>query len=368
MSPTTFSGKVGLQQRVFPFYRAPFIDLLAEHCQGGLGFFAGDPRPDELIEAGKILEQASYTHAENIHQGKGLFLTLRQTNMIEWLSGLDPDVLIAEANARYVSTPQAIRWMHDRSRPVIGWGLGSPQTGGILEFIRDWQRARFLRQFDGLIAYSKKGAEDYIRRGLDPSRVFIAPNAATRAPVFLPPVRTYTGKLSILFVGRLQARKRIDLLLRVCADLDPAQQPDVTIVGDGLEKNVLESLARQIYPRAVFTGLKMGSELGTYFKQANLFVLPGTGGLAVQQAMSYALPVIVAEGDGTQSSLVTSANGWQVEPGSEDSLRDAILAAAQMKEKLTTMGLESYRIVKEEINIERMVDGFIQALNQVKRK
>lgn len=367
MTQKPFPGKVGLQQRVFPFYRAPFIDLLAEHCQGGLGFFAGDPRPDESIETGKKLEHANYTHAENVHQGKGLFFTLRQTNLIEWLAQLDPDVLIAEANARYISTPHAIRWMHDRSRPVIAWGLGSPQTGGVLEFIRDWQRTRFLRQFDGWIAYSKKGAEEYLRRGFAPSRVFVAPNAATRAPSFPPPLRPYSGRLSIIFVGRLQARKRIDLLLRVCAGFEPEMQPEVTIVGDGPERNALEILAQQIYPRAVFTGMQMGSELEQSFLKANLFVLPGTGGLAVQQAMSFALPVIVAEGDGTQSNLVTPANGWQVEPASEESLRAAILQAIQLKDKLNEMGLESYRIVKQEINIERMVDGFIQALDMVKR-
>ncbi len=155
-------------------------------------------------------------------RGKVLFFTLRQTNIIEWLARLDPDVLIAEANARYVSTPQAIRWMHDRSRPVIGWGLGSPQTGGVLEFIRDWQRTRFLRQFDGWIAYSKKGAEDYLRRGSRPSRVFIAPNAATRAPVFPASLTDCTpANYPFYLSAGLQARKRIDLLLRVCAGLDP---------------------------------------------------------------------------------------------------------------------------------------------------
>ena len=41
-----------------------------------------------------------------------------------------------------------------------------------------------------------------------------------------------------------------------------------------------------------------------HFAGADLFVLPGTGGLAVQEAMSYALPVIVAKGDGTQEDLV----------------------------------------------------------------
>ncbi len=40
------------------------------------------------------------------------------------------------------------------------------------------------------------------------------------------------------------------------------------------------------------------------------------------------------------------ANGWQVEPASEESLRAAICKQIQMKEKLNEMGLESYRIVK----------------------
>ena len=43
-------------------------------------------------------------------------------------------------------------------------------------------------------------------------------------------------------------------------------------------------------------------------------MLPGTGGLAVQQAMAHGLPVIVAQGDGTQDDLVRPENGWQIPP------------------------------------------------------
>lgn len=201
--------------------------------------------------------------------------------------------------------------------------------------------------------------------GIPAERVFVAPNAATLAPTSEPPGHPTSNRLSILFVGRLQARKRLDLLLRVCASLPDAQKPDLTIVGDGPEMEHLRQLAQEVYPQTEFTGTKMGPELEPYFQRANLFVLPGTGGLAVQQAMAFALPVVVAEGDGTQSSLVTPKNGWQLIPGSFTSLREVLIFASNHLPDLRGMGLESYRIVKEDINIERMVSVFVTAMQKV---
>jgi glycosyltransferase involved in cell wall biosynthesis len=162
-------------------------------------------------------------------------------------------------------------------------------------------------------------------------------------------------------VGRLQARKRIDSLLRACAEL--GTNPRLIIVGDGPERLAMESLAKEIYPSAEFIGAKHGAELKPYFAQADLFVLPGTGGLAVQEAMSYGLPVIVAKGDGTQDDLVHEKNGWQIPPENYDALLDAMKNALSDIARLREMGKESFRIVSEEINIQKMADVFVTALN-----
>ena len=84
-----------------------------------------------------------------------------------------------------------------------------------------------------------------------------------------------------------ELRQRIDSLLRACAEL--GTNPRLMIVGDGPERAAMQSLAKEIYPSAEFIGAKHGMELKSYFAQADLFVLPGTGGLAVQEAMSYGL-------------------------------------------------------------------------------
>jgi glycosyltransferase involved in cell wall biosynthesis len=363
----TFSGKLGLQQRVLPSYRVPFFDMLASACEGGMGLFAGLPRAEEIIASGK-LQIANYAPARNIHLLKGSLYFCYQRGLLNWLSDWDPDALIVEANPRYLSTPPAIKWMHQRGRPVLGWGLGAPPLYGPLSGLRQKSWMRFLNRFDGLIAYSQRGADEYATCGIPREKIFVAHNAVSVAPKAPPDRRPSTvDRASILFVGRLQARKRIGSLLRACAEM-PEPGPKLLIVGDGPERGNLERIAGQVYPSAQFIGAKHEGELKPFFAEADLFVLPGTGGLAVQEAMSHGLPVIVAKGDGTQDDLVRPENGWQIPPGDDGALVSTLREALSDVGRLRKMGAESYRIVSQEINLEKMVEVFVRALNSFTTK
>lgn len=355
-----FHGKLALQQRVLPNYRAPFFDLLASACEGRMSLFTGLPRPVEGITTTTELRITNYVLGNNIHLFSGSFYFCYQQGLLKWLEQWKPDALIMEANPRYLSTPAAIKWMHQQNKPVLGWGLGAG-TGGSL-----WKR--FIHQFDAMLAYSQRGADEYAALGFPKEKIFVAHNSVALPPSEPLPSRpsTLNAHPNILFVGRLQARKRVDLLLRACAELN--QNIRLVIIGDGPERAVLESLAKEIYPSAEFMGSKHGVELKPYFAEADLFVLPGTGGLAVQEAMSYGLPVIVAQGDGTQDDLVRRENGWQIPPDNFEALVATIKDALADVARLRRMGAESYRIVKEEINIEKMVETFIRALNSLTGK
>lgn len=352
------SGRLAVQQRVLPSYRVPFFDLLARSCAGGVSLFAGQPRPVEMIATGET-QIAKFKRAENIHLFKGSLYLCHQKGIVRWLEEWDPDSLIVEANLRNISTRSAIRWMHQRGRKVLGWGLGVPKANGL------WKS--FISQFDGLLAYSRRGAEEYASLGVPQDRIFTAFNSVSPAPSEPPAHKNESGGPPvILFVGRLQARKRIDSLLRACAEME--SRPQLTIVGDGPERGTLESLARNIYPSANFVGAKHGPEAAPYFAAADLFVLPGTGGLAVQEAMSHGLPIIVAKGDGTQDDLVREGNGWQIPPEDYNALVAAMKNALSEPARLRRMGAESFRIVSEEVNIQRMAAVFVQALNTVHSK
>jgi glycosyltransferase involved in cell wall biosynthesis len=288
---------------------------------------------------------------------------------LRWLKTWQPDTLILEANPRYLSSRQAASWMKQRGRPVLGWGLGVPGGGRSLEALRSPGRARFLSLFDGMIAYSERGAEQYRQAGFAADRVFVAPNAAAARPTTPPPKRaaSFTGQPKALFVGRMQRRKRIDLLLQACAALPVDLRPELTLIGDGPALAEFQDLAVRLYPQARFLGAIHGADLLPYFQAADVFVLPGTGGLAIQEAMAHGLPVIVAEGDGTQDDLVRPANGWLVPPGELPPLVEAMRQALSDAGHLRRMGAESYRIVAEEATLERMVAVFVQAAQAMMR-
>ncbi|NLG95723.1 MAG: glycosyltransferase family 4 protein [Chloroflexi bacterium] len=379
----TIPYRLGLQQRVFPAYRAAFFDALAAACVGGLSVFSGEPMSGEALGKEGHLNIAQHVRGQNGYIGWGPLLTVWQQGLIDWLERWRPDVLIVEANPRNASVNRAVRWMRRRGGcPVIGWGLGAPpvirsiipdsarRSGGrqrLLDYLNRFltlSRSRFLAQFDALIAYSRTGANEYIAAGVPAERVFVAPNAVTMRPTQPPPERPPDfgddGPV-VLFVGRLQQRKRVDALLRACAALGE-QGPRLVIVGDGPARAGFEALAREIYPRAVFAGPRHGPELAPFFDSADLFVLPGTGGLAVQQAMSAGLPVMVAEADGTQADLVRPENGWLLPPNDDEALTRALAEALSDPARLRRMGRESYNIVVNEVNVERMVEVFGEAV------
>ncbi len=354
-----FDGRLALLQRVLPSYRRIFFETLAARCKNGLHLLAGQPRPEEAIHPVEDLDGIELTMTRNMHLSQGKSYLCFQSGVIRWLSGSNPDALIAEANPRYLSTPPAIRWMHGHARPVIGWGLGAPGAG-----VQSGLRARFISQFDVLITYSQTGAEQYARLGYPRERIYVAPNATAQRPSQKPPIRPplLKGKATILFVGRLQERKKVDSLILACEMLPQNQQPRLVIIGDGPARTDLERLARLHYPATEFTGGVHGDDLAPWYAAADLFVLPGTGGLALQQAMSYGLPVVAGVGDGTQADLVRPANGWQLVDESLAALAGVLGEALSDIGHLRELGDASYRIVRDEINIERMVEIFLTAI------
>jgi glycosyltransferase involved in cell wall biosynthesis len=365
-----FPGRLALQQRVLPRYRAAFVDSLAQACAGGLYVLAGKPLAVEGIEPAASLQVAHLTQAQNLcfsNPSSKLFLCW-QRGFVHWLEEVQPEALIVEANPRNLATRLAVRWMHRQGKPVLGWGLGAPPLEGALAALRRWERSSLLHSLDAVVAYSRRGAEQYRALGVPVERVFVASNAVAPPPSQPPAEKKITPglPLTVLFVGRLQERKRLDLLLKACTSLPLEIQPRLLVVGEGPDRERLKDLAEEFYPSTEFLGAKHGSDLESYFDAADLFVLPGTGGLAVQQAMAHALPVIVARGDGTQDDLVHPENGWQIPPDDLESLTEVLGLALSDPLRLRQMGRDAYRVVVEEVNVEAMVQVFLKALSGIR--
>jgi glycosyltransferase involved in cell wall biosynthesis len=245
----------------------------------------------------------------------------------------------------------------------MGWGLGTTNF-----FKRKFESLRRLRQkrtyakFDSLISYSELAKQQYAEAGFAKD-IFVAHNATvSRRPM---PERTFRpeGKFKVINIGRIVEHKNVELLVDAIAKLS-AEGLDIglEIVGDGPHRSALESMTSQTGVDCIFHGMQVGDQLKAIAASCDLFVLPGLGGLAIQEAMSFGLPAIVSEADGTELDLVRDANGWRIPPDDLAALTGAIREAYQNRKQTFDRGLESYRIFNEEINLETMAEKFMHGV------
>jgi glycosyltransferase involved in cell wall biosynthesis len=343
-----------------------------------LDVFAGEPRPEENIVVADELDVAKYVHARNVHISRGRSYFCWQRGMRRWLNESQPDALVVSANPRILSSLITIRRMRSRGIPVIGWGLGRLGGADALtgRAISDRLRGKFYGSFDALIAYSSKAAEDYRNAGVPDERIFVAHNAVStvdadsageRFPADGDAVtwwraRHNLSRPTIIYVGRLTTVKRVDVLIDACAAI--GDDCELVVVGDGPERGALEALAAERFPRAKFLGHQEADALTIAFAGSDLFVLPGTGGLAIYEAMAHGKPVIVGQGDGTESDLVHEGkNGASVRPNDVGELITGIRFFLDQPDEMRRAGIESRRIVSEEISIDRMANTFVTALS-----
>jgi len=363
--------RVGLQQRVLPDYRAAFVDALARELSNGLAVFAGEPRPEEHIVPAVKLETARFTHAQNIRLGGGWFAMDWQLGWREWSRREALQTVILESNPRNISNYLLLDRLKRHHQIALGWSLGPARA---LTIARN-APAAFYGRFDALITYSQHGADAFCAIGIPEERIFVAPNAVesvTAEKMLAAPNAREAARAALdldarpvlLFVGRLQARKHVDALVRAAARQSPECQ--VLVVGDGPDRSRLEAIAAEFFPSTQFLGDRRGESLGNCFLAADLFVMPGTGGLALQEALIYGKPVVVAEADGSQRDLVQpGVNGWLLPSGDVNALSAILQDALSDLARLEAMGSASRRIVQRTATLERMVAGFLDALRYV---
>jgi len=365
-----FNGRAGIAQRLLQPYRISVYDLIASKCRGGMSVFASRFDRNNMPLTKLDLSIAKFSPAKNYYFFNGKFDLCLQAGLQKWLKTWQPDIVIVEANPRNLSTPLMIHWLHKHSCRVIGHGLGvMPLTSG-LEKLRNLGRRGLISLLDGVFAYSSLAAEQYHALGMPTDRIFVAHNAIAAKPTKQPTERPpHFAQLPVLlFVGTLIPRKSVDLLLKAYTQIQATPKPVLQIVGDGPSKRELQELADSLKVNCLFLGDLRGPDLDKVFDAADVFVLPGTGGLAVQEAMAHALPVIVSKADGTEADLVRQENGWLIEPGDIRALAQRIDDALSNPRRLREMGAASYRIVSSEINIENMSATFVRGMGIIASK
>lgn len=372
-------------QESLPDYRIPFLNALGEKVELTVAYSHAtglkDVRPDKALIR-------SFTALELSRRGPSSGLWSWHPELIGYILRAQPEVVIAEPRLGLLTSWRLSCNKGIRSR-LIWWMSGhEPPEDGIRSAIRRRIRRVLYRRAKACIGYGSQTAA-YLRiLGID-MPVFIAPNSADSEGIaqwskrWDKDVRMQEESYAlrqgadfvILFVGRMVDAKRLPLLLQSLSILASEYHSlnwRALLVGDGPEREKITRLAARlgIDNRLHFAGAIHGAEkLITWFRASDLFILPGKGGLALNEAISYGMPVLLSSADGTEADMVEHGRNGIVLPqaGAEDFAR-AIAGLARNPVKREDMRQASLHLATTRSNLGRMTAGFLEAICSVTDK
>jgi len=144
-------------------------------------------------------------------------------------------------------------------------------------------------------------------------------------------VATPVGNPAIISVGRLMPQKGYDILVRALpAILEVHPGAEITILGDGAQRDALEALAQSLGVSTAFHLPGQSAQALGAVRQADLFVsssryegFPNV----ILEAMAVGTPVAATKCPGTGELVIDGETGWLAPTIDEQALAAAILSA-----------------------------------------
>lgn len=129
----------------------------------------------------------------------------------------------------------------------------------------------------------------------------------------------------LLYVGRLDPEKRVEEILQAFAEAVKKIDFYFVVVGKGVRKSALESMAKQlgVADRVIFTGFVPDEDLPYVYKCSHCFVIASRAellSLVTLQAMACGLPVIAVNAGALPELVHPNENGYLFNTGDREAI------------------------------------------------
>ncbi|MFH1740184.1 MAG: glycosyltransferase [bacterium] len=159
-------------------------------------------------------------------------------------------------------------------------------------------------------------------------------------------------------VAQLRPRKHHDLLFRAMRIVrEKESRVHLLVVGDGAERERLESLRRELGLESDVTLTGYRSDVREILAGLDALVLPTSlegCPVSVMEAMAAGLPVIAAKAGGVAELVEDQRTGLLIEPGNEESLTRAILSLVENPALRSKLGEAGREKIEKEFSLDRM--------------
>jgi len=245
--------------------------------------------------------------------------------------------------------------------PTQDWLLLTMQ----MKLVRRW-----FKVFDRVVTPSDGVKQRLVAAGLDGSSIEVVWNGV--------PVRCRRPALgsvpTVVFAGRLVREKGVDVLLRAFAKVkETIADAKLLIVGEGVEKAALESLAVELNlsDRVSFLGYLSRSALETLFDQAWVQVIPSRWaepfGLVAAEAQMRGTAIIASDVGGLAEVIHPDQTSNLVPPGDVGVLAEKMLNILSQKELAEALGHQGRAFAIQNFSEDAFVDRFLAVYDDLIR-
>lgn len=375
--------RILLITRVITAYRIPLYRDLAR--LDGWDFLVAHGR--QTSEAGVSLADQTKdlpfrtTVLRNLERRIGPVTLRWQAGVLGAIWAFSPDVLIVSSEIGTVSNLLVSGWARLHGRSIIAWtSAWEPHARRSLASRLKRRLTRlYFRLTDYVLVYSTRAKGDVVASGVDAERVCVCHNGidVTGSLAEEPAIRATASRLRgdldletrpvFLYVGRMTAEKAVDLLISAFAESSASKKGVLWLVGDGPNLPDLKALVVSAHiPNVRFWGRVMDG-VDAYFAAADWFVLPGLGGLALNQAMMFGVPCVCSMADGTEDDLIIHGEtGLRFLPGDKGSLIHALDHATNLFESGGGLGMgdAARKLVLKTSTVGQMVKTFDEVIER----
>jgi glycosyltransferase involved in cell wall biosynthesis len=278
---------------------------------------------------------------------------------------------------------QLIRAARRLGVPVLLWGdLNEPRShDGPKKWYVRMLRRTYLKWFYSHIhrfCYVGQMARQHLlRMGINEEQMFFCPRSVDSdffeeqyRQLDREQCRRQLGiggeQLVILFSGKFTPIKDPFVLLEAVARLEGKERVTLLMLGEGDLRERIQSRAREVLSdRAIFPGFVNQTQLGRYYRAADICVLPSISeswGLVINETMIFGLPAVVSKGVTCGPDLVLEGQTGFVFPvGSVEGLSASLQKFLNSPKLVRVMGTAAREHVRN-YSLDATASGIVQAL------
>jgi glycosyltransferase involved in cell wall biosynthesis len=253
------------------------------------------------------------------------------------------------------------------------------QVHGVLEPYQRQRSRRTKRLYDlivgdrildaaAAIIFATQSEKDRALDRVDAQRAVVIPLGAALAPAMAASQNPawwrddLLGKPLVTYLGRIAAKKRLDLLLEAWPAIRSQGPAQLLIAGpddDGIGRQLRDRYAGEPWMKSVhWLGTITGSDKTELLRRSSLFALPSENenfGVSVVEALAGGLPVVISRNVALHPLVTTYGAGHVLEELSAEALAAAIINMLSNAQAMSRMRSSAMKLARDHCDSARMV-------------